>query len=66
VTTTVDDQPVRLRVEVDADADPTVHMEPRLRARRIEIRKAARRNRRRIIISAALVVLLVGLAAGAL
>jgi len=66
VSTTIQDQPVKLRIEVDPDADPTVHMEPRLRARRIEIRQAAKRNRRRIIISAGLVVLLVGLAAGAL
>jgi cell division protein FtsQ len=66
MNTTLDDRPVRLRVEVDADADPTVHMEPRLRARRIEIRKAARRNRRRIVVSAASVVVLIGLAVGAL
>jgi cell division protein FtsQ len=64
--TTFDEPPTRLRVEVDPDADPTVHMEPRFRARRIEIRKAARRNRRRIVVSALLVALLIGLAAGAL
>ena len=66
MTATIDDQPVKVRVEVDADADPTHHMEPRLRQRRIEIRKAARRHRRRLIISVLVVALLIGLAAGAL
>jgi cell division protein FtsQ len=64
--TTFDDPPVRYRVEVDAEADPTVLIDPRLRRRRREIREAARRNRLRIIVSAFIVLLLIGLAAAAL
>jgi cell division protein FtsQ len=64
--TTVDDAPPRFRVEVDPDADPTVHIDPRLRTRRREIRLAARRNRRRIVVSALIVLALIGLAIGAL
>jgi cell division protein FtsQ len=41
-------------------------MEPRLRARRVEIRQAARRHRRRFVASAGVVALLAGLCAGAL
>ncbi len=65
MTTTLDDTP-KVRIEVDAEADPVISIEPRLRQRRIELRQAARRNRRRIVISVLIVALLAGLGAGAL
>jgi cell division protein FtsQ len=53
-------------VDVDAEAEPVLHIEPKLRARRIEVRRAARRHRRRMVIAVALLVALVGATAGVL
>lgn len=52
-------------VEVDANAEPVLRIEPRLRARRIELRRAARRQRRRIAAAVLAVVALIGAAVGA-
>ena len=52
--------------DIDADAEPELRIEPKLRARRIEVRRAARRHRRRMIISVGLLVVLVAAAAAAL
>jgi cell division protein FtsQ len=52
--------------DVDADAEPVLHIEPRLRARRVEIRRAARRHRRRVAMGVTSLLLLLGAAAGAL
>lgn len=53
-------------VVVDAEAEPLLRIEPRLRARRIEARRTARRHRRRIFITIGTVVVLVGTLAGLL
>lgn len=47
-------------VVVDAEAEPVLRIEPRLRARRIELRRAARRQRRRIIVALCAVVVVLG------
>jgi cell division protein FtsQ len=52
--------------DIDADAEPELRIEPKLRARRIEIRRAARRHRRRMVVSVGLLVLFVAAAAAAL
>jgi cell division protein FtsQ len=52
--------------DVDADAEPELHIEPKLRARRIEVRRAARRHRRRMAIAVGLLVALVAATAGVL
>ena len=45
--TRLPDPPVILlpgAADVDADAEPVLHLEPKLRARRVEVRRAARRH----------------------
>jgi cell division protein FtsQ len=53
-------------VDVDADAEPELRIEPKLRARRVEVRRAARRHRRRMVIGVLLLAALVGAAAATL
>jgi cell division protein FtsQ len=52
--------------DIDAEAEPELRIEPKLRARRVEIRRAARRHRRRMVVCVGLLVVLVGAAAAAL
>lgn len=53
-------------VEVDAEAEPELRIEPKFRARRIEVRRAARRQRRRIVALIVGLVVVVGASGGVL
>ncbi len=57
------------RLEVWADDDPEIddeHVEPRLRARRVEVRRAERRRRRRVLLALVMLLVLSAAAIGSL